>query len=1096
MTIPALLAQAESVKHAVASPETCCSSTVSTLECLLSTKPAVCAVGPKRQPATVGKVATAARTNLKPGRASKARIQYKVTGQELPQHQERSLDPFERLVLATEVSNISLNTLTQAAKHVSRPRRQQFNTASRAMSQCASANHSVVRPTTKQQQPLQSRSINRVSSSPSESSLRRSSSCTSIGPRPGLRAVAECARIVLGNLRCLYAQGVPKTEIPALKLEAVSSALVGKLIALDLDDLALKELCILKRRLETPSDAVDWDGTQSQELGSGKETPAGLLPFERADAEGPELALMVQVQMHALRLAESKKSPSVLAAMLRNMQLSVPGSPGNLILKTASKGPPSAVAKASQQLATMAHILLSFSPSMARSEDNDLEDARAALHPRTAFEAQVLAFELRLLSWKTSGHNADIQKELHDPFAKCLATYTRRTSENASLKYELATEAFERLRAGSDDLSSVQSGFLSTHTSLSRIFLTLAELAQACSLLEEAIRWSVSSSSLSCDDPAYGAIHGASVCKVALLRLVLFEKSGHTEDLEDSLIEATDVLEGPLHGESADLDELMTVVAALRRGAMSWITKLSAASRETRDLEQQSPSFRMVCSQLVQTCLKFFARYIGTMPRDGVNSKPLARYEQRRKLSSSAARSAIESVIAISKITLGASQLAWKKLDSALQDCVELLTLLDDGLITSEGAKPEPGAGKQLLFVNLSNVYWLYYLRTKKTSGPPSELVRSLQRSVELLKDRPNTEKDAGFLAVKLERLGALHESLGKLMDAHERYAEAVRLHIDLGVMSKVSCAARNRPLVDVWEGEGMACILGKALASWIRVGMRKDLPSRVLFDDETLPLDERGLLLEWQLTVATRLLDIKNITDRQRRSILTLANLLLSTYHTKTFPIRRLRVILCLIRIDAKHTDIVDECLMDTLAGELKDQSWQVSSANDEGLAGYQTHLRASAAIALAFHGYGRPSTTTLQTVLRIWSDLLDECRTWRAVGERVENRHEWILQVQTTIDFLEMQGQEMPRISALQLMGRIQEKQHPFDHSAFIRSMSDTGLQFSRLGYSGKAGLALSRATRYVDSGDGATEIRVRWHLAYAEYLVEIGNFEKWYV
>ena len=1094
MASPSPQAQAETVKHAVASPATCSSLTVTTLGQLLSYKPASSATESKLPSRAAGKTTTALRPKSRAVLPSTTRVKAKVTVFETSESQDLRLEPCDALVLATEVFNASLKTLTQATKSTSKPCRISSSKDLTTPAKYVSGDQVPGRPVSRLHQPLQPRSLNRISSSPSKSPLRRSSSGTCLGPAPGLVAVAECARLALWALRCLHAQGIQMHLMPALQLENGMLALVGRLIALSLVDMAFKELFVLKRRLETPGGSTSQDNFRKQELCSEKDTLASLLRFERLDAAEQEISLMIRAQMHALKLVESSRLPSVVEAAIHNTQLSVPGSPTDLILKSLTKGSQSAIAKSSRQLEALAQTLMSLPLSISSSEDTTLAHAKGAIPPRLAFEAQVLALEIKLQAWKLAGHKGDIQEQIHEPFAKCLTTYYRRCSDGAITKYTLVVRAFERLTSGHDSTLSVQKHPLTTDYSLPTIYKTLGSMAEESLLLEEAVTWTVRCLNFSRHSSALGALEGTCACRVALLRLLLFDKTGCTNDLGGSLTAATASLKASLHGDSAELDELMMVVAALRRVAMAWITKSSPPHEEFCEEDRQNLNLKVVCGQLVHTCLKFFTRYIGTAPPNDADLKKLARYEQRRGLSSNVARSAVESVIAITKLSLGTDQIAWETLDSALRDCVELLSVLDYKNTSAGEPQARPSADKQMVSVKISNVYWSYYLKRKQASDPSRDLVKGLQRSVELIRNRTELEASAGFLAVKLERLGALQESSGRLAEALELYAEAVRSHIATGVLVKASGAAQERSVVDVWEGEGATGVLGKALSSWTKLAIKDNFTSRIPLDDESLPLDERGLLLEWQLTVVSNLLDAKSTADRQGQSVLTLANLLLSIYQVETHPIRRLRLCLCLSRIEANHADVLDTTLMDSLVDELEDQSWQISTGNDEGLSVYEHHLKACVTVSLAFRK-GDPEASTLEDALRAWYRTLDECQTWECLGERVENRAGWILQLRSIIDYLNMQGREALRISALHLMARVRELQDPTDSSGLVQSLSDLGLQYSRLGYSGKAGHAMARATKHVEACDVATEIKVRWYLAYAEYLVEIGNLEKRY-
>ncbi|KAF1958587.1 hypothetical protein CC80DRAFT_490435 [Byssothecium circinans] len=65
--------------------------------------------------------------------------------------------------------------------------------------------------------------------------------------------------------------------------------------------------------------------------------------------------------------------------------------------------------------------------------------------------------------------------------------------------------------------------------------------------------------------------------------------------------------------------------------------------------------------------------------------------------------------------------------------------------------------------------------------------------------------------------------------------------------------------------------------------------------------------------------------------------------------------------------------------------------------------------------------------------------------------------------------------------------------DASELASTLCTLGLQFLRLGYSGKAGLAFAKAEMMITGKTTSTEAKLKWHLAYAEYLLTIGNAVK---
>ncbi|KAI9798072.1 MAG: hypothetical protein M1833_004969 [Piccolia ochrophora] len=275
----------EHVKQAVSSIATCSSTTVTALNGLLTSShdERRGADNVKPVPTQTGKPARA-NTKSKSTAASRSKAKASVVVLEVSDERPAPLSPREKFTLATEVINAALKTLTGAIKSPPQLGRsssssQEVVTLSRSMpsgeitSGCASG----------PRQPLQSRHLNRVSSSPRPASRLSCASTISVSTPPGILAVAQCARLGFACLRSLQAKRLTAAEMPIGPLETGMSALIGKCIALGLDELAIKELRLLKRRLESlackpptggppaPDVADKNSGKPTMDNGAGKE---------------------------------------------------------------------------------------------------------------------------------------------------------------------------------------------------------------------------------------------------------------------------------------------------------------------------------------------------------------------------------------------------------------------------------------------------------------------------------------------------------------------------------------------------------------------------------------------------------------------------------------------------------------------------------------------------------------------------------------------------------------------------------------------------------------------------------------------------------
>jgi separase len=106
--------------------------------------------------------------------------------------------------------------------------------------------------------------------------------------------------------------------MPPLQLENGMSALIGKLIALEFEELAVQEIRILRRRLETyrgegkcePDEIATAGDIRQKGAKLEKETLASCLRFENIDAGDAVITLMVATQMQIMKLIALTKKPT------------------------------------------------------------------------------------------------------------------------------------------------------------------------------------------------------------------------------------------------------------------------------------------------------------------------------------------------------------------------------------------------------------------------------------------------------------------------------------------------------------------------------------------------------------------------------------------------------------------------------------------------------------------------------------------------------------------------------------------------------------------------------------------------------------------
>lgn len=1088
MTKKELPARADNIQRSVASTTACTPATVESLRSFLI--PRECTIAQSKKPADKQPAPKAKANSVRPtGKAgARAKKQPVVDILELSGEADVGVKIQDRAVLATEVVNSTLRALSEAIKNPPARRR---GAALQRTSSNASYNNGV---NSRSQTPLQPLSVNRLASTPGEKGhLRRSSSALSINGRlVGLQAQAECCRVAFAGLRLIQGQeGSP--PIPHLQLESGMSALIGRLITLGFEDLAAKELRILKRRLEIAlGDSVHHKATtpivppsKNNAAEPKTDTLVDLLRFSRLKAEGPLLDLMVTTQLQTIKILVLKRDSSMIEAALQHLRLEIAHSPANMIQQQIKSDLPKSRDKAAHQLESLAQSLIAMCPCSFSVEDCKSSKSSKCLAPHAAFELQTLALQIRTVWWRISGHRIDLSRELINPFHQYLSDFNCRSMMDKRQKYEVAMSAFDYI-AG---FSRQSAGF--HEAMLLKVFQVFADLAQESSQYIEASRW-IETSKSSARECGLSQIRICILdCRLAnnLIRASCSESRDH---LLENLQVAARSLAGNLQGESSELDELLITIASLRRSAYSVV---QGAHRQPKDDRTQLSSVHVeMCSDIILLCVKFLLRYLGMGSNKKEDGKTIAQREHRLGLAAQAARPVIESIAAIASLSARATLDDWSKLDKGLRNCLALTMILK----SAESDEKEPLAdakrGHSSPFASISNAYWYRYSHLKQSGADVKSLRGCLQLSIDSLKNASPCEKTLGRLSSKLEKYAQLCESLRDYGKATETYQEAIGCHVVDGLLTKAAETAVTRSMPNALEENGELGPLLRSLVAYPRAAIKASAQGCLLnmfYDDDKLCDRERGVLLEQQLIVLSNLLQDQGSSTTTSMALKAVSRTLLELYTEEAYPVRRFRVLVRLLAVLSANSGVLDDAQQEQVLRKPPDVSRKPHQ--DIGLLDYLPHLIACRNILVGL-SQDTLSVERIEAVMADWSRLLQDHPDWIALQLQVYNIPDWLSLLELLADYLEMKGLELTRVSVLHVIVTIQEASLSVQCSSLVSGLSELGLQYSRLGYSGAAGFVLSKAEKYLSVSDVPARIALRYQMAQAEVAHANGNLKRW--
>lgn len=586
---------AEAVKAAITSGSTS-PSTVTTLQTLLGSVPV-----PGSQLVTTGRNAktTATSRTAKPAKSTKPAARASKKDQDFQIHQDntRSLPPKARYALATEVINLSLKVLSAAVVDKTKAQKRLSSTAP---SSDAAISRRSSRTSLLSQRALQLRSGNAtpVRQSPTKqlNSPRTPSQCSAASGSSGashLTAIAECARIGFSLIGSTDARKLSVKALPNLQLESGMLSLVGILINLRLDALAIKELRRIKRRLES------YDSSPAKKPSSGPkttehETLASLLQITVDFAIHSELLpVAITYQLHALRMIILSQRPATIEEACQYLKLETRGSPAELLVFSTNGA--ANKTKVARQLEALAQNLLQLCPSISRSADEAATDHKRSPSPLIVFQLQTLALRVRQEAWRIGDQPVN-QKEIVEPFSKCMNTLVRRlpSPKQASAIYEACTAAHCALGI------PIDGGDEADYTTIAR---TLAILADEASLPDRSSGWA----RIAIDScRGLESTHTRHLAAMSLKLSLCHKMPESSYDLDEVLTNlrlVTQGLRGRLSGSKSDHEQLIVE-----------LSRLAGATFERFNDEQVRGEWK----ELVRSAAAFVPGYAKLFPGNGL----------------------------------------------------------------------------------------------------------------------------------------------------------------------------------------------------------------------------------------------------------------------------------------------------------------------------------------------------------------------------------------------------------------------------------------------------------------------------------------------
>lgn len=958
--------------------------------------------------------------------------------------------PQEKLVLATEVFNTTLKALTDAAKA----------------------------PATKRQ------------AGAADNASTKSGRTNTTTVDAGIVSVAECARLSLATLRSLK-NDQQSNDFPNMQLEQGVCVLVGKLISLGLTELACKELRSLKRRIQQFLDAKQTgkkiaEPKNASDEDTGKERMSDLITFSNIGNAQPLYSLLTTFHANALRLLATERKLSTLQKLCSLLQLSDPSSPAQIIMSALKSGSLTAD-KAALQLQVLSNTVLSLGSGKSPSNDSS-PSAKDAAKPITNLTLQLLSLEIRCLGWKVAGHLCDEGKEMVDPLLRYLGSFSHRSKGIEKAEFATIYKTITRIQSTMADIKKKPRDSKDA-TSGARIMTILGQLALDAGCFEESLELFNQTTGPFSDAQCLSL---ATVrCKIASVYFQILKNSAKSLDgALKATSEATEALGLQLRGSAPELDELLVEAARLKKLALAWfgdaITKLTGDDNKKNEVASQIRDY-------LQAFLRFLRRYVGRAPAEDVDEKELEMFKNRISMSKSIILAAVDSAVAVGKLSIMSQRPPWDDIPPILSDCHRLLTTIGSvDVLTFDQALNESIA---LSFVKLSNLFWSRYIKEKEAGQGYRELIPLLKQSTQFLASCSAAHRTTAFAALKFERMAHLYLDGSLYNDSEKAFRQAIAEYINSGTLEQVTESRPGaQPSLASHDHQCPGFMLNRVISALLKMNLRgKGSKSCSVYDDTELDPERRATILEWQMGLLCDMHGYCSSEDDFRSILSPLVFAILDIYSPDLYPVRHGRVILSILRFLLEHPNALDTDLMERLMKEgTESLRCQKDFGYDADLKSFAPHLTNSLRVILAFH-QGQLDAGELDDTLASWTSMLRQCPDWKALLLCVHDVDYWLLQLKALVDYTEIHGLWKAQLCALELILRVAELQQSADLSDAIIILSRLVLQHCRLGHCQKAGDLLSRGEQCLAQNQVSSLASLSFKLARVEYLLETGEVDK---
>ncbi|KAK6361177.1 hypothetical protein TWF730_004921 [Orbilia blumenaviensis] len=798
-------------------------------------------------------------------------------------------------------------------------------------------------------------------------------------------------------------------------------------------DIGLEEALNLKLRLS------------GSKLDGGKRKGVeSVFDWSEVPKDHESLVLAISVQITALRLIAAKLEPSLLQKLPKILQ-----QPNNVYTQAESLYQTSRV-KATKHFESLATTTYACASALSNFRDGALA--------RPTAELRFLSILYKVLPTKLEGYSipaaqiGDIWSLLSHSVS---ATRTKPLGTSPKESYQqlsaFVLPILRELVGGTISLDGFESKYLVC-------CVTLTAAAEECRLWDEASKW-LKDLIPRLNPRQHQNIVSSSVVRLATSTLKALAAGTIQPTAAEDLQKAHEILLQPLSGSKEKLQGLFVDVMQLRRASSNC---LNTGSEIPDDIIKR-------CVEICFGTISFSRRCALAGILDLQSSS-----KDRQMIIASVDHF----LVASRKSPRGHDiDLWWELEDQRLQEIIALGRLLDEAIEDEESPVAD---SKQNIFEKVS-VFYQQHSITLRKENQAEKSIQAFQRSISCFENRPLDEAISGNLAAKHERLGAMYVGLGDLARAVESFDAALRVHVTVGDFDKITDHFPEEQ-IDLHNEEEKT--IAKTLSQYVKCCLDSGKGLR-FWDNQEFTNDTRYLVILFQIQACLG----SGLPQSFQLVFSPLCQLLSSSGVGLNIRSRSAMILVSILpeipEKDMQNSIQLVASLRDEISGLIRSQSAQ-SAVSSNNL--YQCGTL-SLAICVAYLSDHDQKVEYLLDGLNCWEALLQACVSREQLAECSANGDFMVEKLRLLVDFLDMKGYSLARKQALELLLKLYKM---LDYSAdvVVGCTVSLGVQYLRLGFSGKSGSILSDADSWIKRGGVSTVTKLEWNLAYTEYLISTGE------